>query len=153
MRVLVNLKESFEDVKIIIEKLDRKPPELPEPLGLVWAYHQIDVNVPEEVIENAEINFWVLKEWLKAQGVREEDVMLLRYYPGEWENLSTWIIGENVTHIRYTASTSGFSIFAITATVAALPPEKPFPITPLICGIIAVIAIIAGILVYKRKRV
>ena len=92
-RVWLNLGEARENVKTTIEKLEEKPPGLPDPLGFVWTYHRIEVNVPEDAIENAEIDFWVPKEWLTTHGVSKENVRLLRFGEG-WEELTTEIVGE-----------------------------------------------------------
>jgi len=114
----MNLKEPREDLEISLKKLRKKPPELPDPPGLVWAYQEISTNIPEEAIENAGINFWVLKEWLETYGTDREDILLLRYHRGQWENLPTTLIDENATHFKYSAKTPGYSTFVITAKKA-----------------------------------
>ncbi|MEM1704050.1 MAG: carboxypeptidase regulatory-like domain-containing protein, partial [Zestosphaera sp.] len=96
--------------------LIEKPPEVPSPPGLVYAYHKIDVNIPEASIEKADITFWVMKEWLAIHGATKDDVVMLRYHGGEWLRLPTKAIGENVTHFEFTAETPSFSIFAIAIT-------------------------------------
>ncbi|MEM2370892.1 MAG: PGF-pre-PGF domain-containing protein [Candidatus Bathyarchaeia archaeon] len=115
--VSVRLRETIRNVTIYFEKLVEKPPEVPSPPGLVYAYHKIDVNVPEASIEKADITFWVLKEWLATQGATKDDVVMLRYHGGEWLRLPTRAIGENATHFKFTAETPGFSIFAVAITV------------------------------------
>jgi hypothetical protein len=35
---------------------------VPEPPGVVYAYHEISINMPEEAIKEANITFWVLKD-------------------------------------------------------------------------------------------
>ena len=142
--VFVDLKQQMEDVRVIAEKLAEKPPELPEPPGLVWAYHEININVPEDAIENAEINFWVLKEWLATQGASKESIRLLRFHEGGWKELPTEILGENATHVSYRARTPGFSVFAIAA--------PPAGINMMLIGafIVAIIAVIAFVALKKR---
>ena len=142
--VFVDLKQQMEDVRVIAEKLAEKPPELPEPPGLVWAYHEININVPEEAIENAEINFWVLKEWLATQGASKESIRLLRFHEGGWKELPTEILGENATHVSYRARTPGFSVFAIAA--------PPAGINMMLIGafIVAIIAVITFVALKKR---
>ena len=149
-RVWVDLKEARNNVTTTIEKLEEKPPELPDPPGLVWAYHQIDINVPEDAIENAEIDFWVSKEWLSTHGVSKEDVRLFRFGEG-WEELTTEILGDDTTHVSYRAITPGFSVFAITAyTPAEAPPEG---INVMLVGaLVAVSVVIALVAALTRHR-
>jgi len=118
-KIEMKLKETYRNVNLTIEKLKGKPVDLPEPKGTVWAYYEIDINVPDEAVESARINFWVLKEWLQTHGVASENVTLLRYHAGEWRSLPTTIIDENLTHVQYLAETPGFSIFAVSIPVKA----------------------------------
>ena len=124
-RLELKLKEERSNLKISIEKLTKKPPDLPEPEGPVWAYIEISVNVPDEEIESATIEFWILKEWLQKHGAAADEVILLRYHDGEWQKLPTEILWENATHIQYSAETPGFSIFVVTLTVKAAASPKP----------------------------
>jgi len=145
----ISLNEDYENVRITLEKLKEKPPDLPEPPGQVWAYYQIDVNVPEFGIENATINFWVLREWLSAQGVNEESVALLRYHAGEWEPLPSEKMGEDSTYVYYSAESSGFSVFAIVGKEEMPPSEVSWV---LISGLVVIIAIIGIVVLSKRRR-
>ena len=122
-RLELRLKEAQSNLNITIEKLAEKPPELPKPEGHVWAYIEISVEVPDEAIDEAKIEFWLPKEWIQTHGAASDEVALLRYYGGEWHKLSTEIVGENSTHIRYAAETPGFSTFAITLTAKAAAPS------------------------------
>jgi PGF-pre-PGF domain-containing protein len=111
--ISITLKETVRNVTIFFEKLVEKPPDVPEPPGLVYAYHEISINIPEGAIKEANITFWVLKEWLATHKVSVESVVMLRYHAGEWVNLQTRVIGENATHYKFIAETPGFSTFAI----------------------------------------
>ncbi|MDH5815664.1 MAG: PGF-pre-PGF domain-containing protein [Candidatus Nezhaarchaeota archaeon] len=124
--ISVRLREIVRNVTIYFEKLVEKPPEVPSPPGLVYAYHRIDVNIPEASIEKADVTFWVMKEWLVTHGATKDDVVMLRYHGGEWLRLLTKAIGENATHSEFTAETPGFSIFAI-ATM--MPVRIPVSLT------------------------
>ena len=66
------MKETYRNVNLMIEKLKKKPSDLPDPKDLVWAYYELDVNVPDETVESARINFWVLKEWLQSTELPQE---------------------------------------------------------------------------------
>jgi PGF-pre-PGF domain-containing protein len=111
--ISITLKETVRNVTIFFEKLVEKPPDVPEPPGLVYAYHEISISISEEAIKEANITFWVLKQWLTTHKVAVENVVMLRYHAGEWVNLQTRVIGENVTHYKFIAETPGFSTFAI----------------------------------------
>jgi PGF-pre-PGF domain-containing protein len=111
--ISITLKETVRNVTIFFEKLVEKPPDVPEPPGLVYAYHEISINIPEGAIKEANITFWMLKEWLATHKVAVENVVMLRYHAEEWANLQTRVIGENATHYKFIAETPGFSTFAI----------------------------------------
>lgn len=111
--ISIRLKKDAKNITIYFEKLIELPIEVPKPPGLVYAYHKIDVNISESSIEKANLTFWVLKEWLATHGVTKDNVVTFRYHGGEWKKLITNIAGENATHFKFIAETSGFSIFAI----------------------------------------
>ena len=63
----VRLKETAENVRMLVRKLENKPPELPDPPGLVWAYHEIGVNVPAGAIERVGWSFGLRKNgWART---------------------------------------------------------------------------------------
>ena len=128
-KIEMSLVETREQVNITIEKLEERPPDLPEPPGLVWAYHEIGSNVPKEAIESAGISFCVMKEWLKTNEVIGENIKLLRYQAQGWESLPTEVVDESPTHFYYSAETTRFSTFAITAFPVAVPSPTPTPLT------------------------
>lgn len=129
--ISIKLKDVIKNVKIYFEKLIEKPPEVPNPPGLVYAYHKIELNVSENSIEKANITFWIPKEWLITYRVTKDDVVMLRYHRGEWMKLSTNDVGENATHFKFIAETPGFSIFAITAEQKEITPTPtPTSTTP-----------------------
>lgn len=113
LKIAIN--RSIDNMEVSIEKLKERPSETPEPPGLVHGYINISSNMPEDAIENSNITFKVSKEWLNTHSLPEENVSLLRYHEGRWENLSSELIGENATHFKYLARTPGFSTFAITS--------------------------------------
>ncbi|MEM2126975.1 MAG: PGF-pre-PGF domain-containing protein [Candidatus Bathyarchaeia archaeon] len=119
--ISISVSQELRDVKIFFEKLLEKPPELSEPPGYVWAYHEISAKIPEEAIEDAKMTFWVSKGWLVTHDATERYVAMLRYCRGEWRELPTKVIGENVTHFKFIAETPGFSTFAIIAKPAETP--------------------------------
>ncbi len=67
-----------------------------------------------EVNESAEtvINFSLSKDVLEKYNASPEDVYLAKH-DGKWIYLPTEVVGENDTHIFFTAETTNFSLFAI----------------------------------------
>lgn len=126
--VYIKLKEVARNITIYLEKLMEKPPEVPEPPGLVYAYHKIDVSVPEGLIEKANITFWVLKEHLATYKVTKDNVVMLRYHDNKWLKLPTKVVGENTTHFNFTAETPGFSIFAV--AIVKIPTSLTITVEP-----------------------
>ena len=119
--ISITVKEVATNVTIFFEKLVDKPPTIPEPPGLVYAYHEISVNISKEALKGANITFWISKEWLANNKVAAESIVMLRYHAKEWTELPTRIVDENATHLKFTAETPGFSIFVI-ITKMAMPP-------------------------------
>ena len=117
--ISIALKEVVKNVTIYFEKLPDRPPDVPKPPGLVYAYHEISVSISKEALKGAEITFWVLKEWLVANNARAEDVVMLRYHAGKWEELPTRLVDGNATHFKFVAETPGFSVFAIAVKAVA----------------------------------
>jgi PGF-pre-PGF domain-containing protein len=150
--VRVQLKEAEENVRVIVQKLETKPPELPDPPGLVWAYHNISLNVSPDVIENAWIEFWVLKEWLATQEVEKENILMLRFHAGKWEELPTEFVLDNGTHLKFRAYTPGFSPFVVVAETP-LKPEVEVPKIPLIpLAVLSLVIVGAAAALLLKKR-
>jgi PGF-pre-PGF domain-containing protein len=141
--ITITLKETARNVTIFFEKLVEKPTDVPEPQGLVYAYHEISISIPEDAIKGANITFWVPKEWLATNNATAENVVMLRYHAGEWANLQTRVIGENATHFKFIAETPGFSTFAII-------PE--FAYTSIFTLLILTTIITTALWKTKRKR-
>jgi len=118
--ISIALKEVVKNATICFEKLFERSLNVPKPPGLVYAYYEISVNISKEALKGANITFWVLKEWLVANKAAAKDVTMLRYSAEKWEELPTRLVGENSTHFKFVAETSGFSVFAI--TVKAVTP-------------------------------
>jgi PGF-pre-PGF domain-containing protein len=115
--ISIVLKEVATNVTIFFEKLVDKPPTIPKPPGLVYAYHEISVNISKEALKGANITFWISKEWLTSNNATVENVRMLKYYMEKWIELPTRVVSENATHFKFNAETYGFSVFAITVKV------------------------------------
>lgn len=148
----VKLKETLNNVKVVVEKLENKPSGAPDPPGLVWAYFNLDVDVPADKIDSGWITFWVLKEWLATHGVQKENIIVLRFSGGEWKRIQPVLVTENATHVEFSAQIPGFSTFAIVAETAA-PAEvtEGLPIA-LVAGVVVVVVLLASVVVWRKRK-
>ena len=119
--IYIALKEVVENATIYFEKLPHRPPNVPSPPGLVYAYYEVGVSISKESFKGANITFWVSREWLTANGMTANNVVMLRYHADAWEELTTRCIGENATYFKFVAEAPYLSIFAITAREATFP--------------------------------
>lgn len=58
------------------------PREIPKPLGLVYAYIEIEVTAEAGTVEQGEITFSVSKEWLVENNIDETSVVM-KYIDGQ----------------------------------------------------------------------
>jgi PGF-pre-PGF domain-containing protein len=111
--IQVHMKQQYDNVRMRIERLEERPSSLPAPDGPTLAYYIIETNIPADAIDYAKIGFSVPKTWLTSNNISEESVRLLRFVVDRWEELSTEIVSDDATDVRYIARTPGFSYFAI----------------------------------------
>ncbi len=111
-------KNKLKNVQISVIELTQAPETRRKIKTLVYKYAQVSrtKNLVDGVIENAEIQFKVSKEWLEKNKVNKTDIVLKRYKNSKWNNLPTKIISENNNYTIYKATTPGFSYFAIATT-------------------------------------
>ena len=91
------------------------------PQGTVYGFLTISaLNVDNDDIETATIQFRVNKTWLGNNGIDPADIILQRFHDGVWQELNTSVKSSGTDYVTYSASTPGFSVFAITS--------KPVPV-------------------------
>ena len=91
------------------------------PQGTVYGFLTITaLNVDNDDIETATIQFRVNKTWLGNNGIDPADIILQRFHDGVWQELNTSVKSSGTDYVTYSASTPGFSVFAITS--------KPVPV-------------------------
>ncbi|WP_410509920.1 PGF-pre-PGF domain-containing protein [Methanosarcina hadiensis] len=106
-------------------------PEAPE--GEVYSFLNIWVGnsgyATEKNIENAIVCFRVKKSWIEDKNIARSSVILNRYSDKKWNELPTYLLGEDNRYLYFTSETQGFSQFAITAkrTVIEILPENGEP--------------------------
>ncbi|MBI4170419.1 MAG: PGF-pre-PGF domain-containing protein [Candidatus Aenigmarchaeota archaeon] len=119
--IVIEVVNAANNVVINIEEV--AAPSVPTPSGNVYKYLDIKItNLSDDNIRSAKITFSVNKTWL--QGKDKSSVRLNRYVD-KWEELPTTLADENATHVRYTATTQGFSVFAVTARAATVQEQQP----------------------------
>ncbi len=95
----------------------------PSTKGSVYKYIEITkIDMTDDDIEKAVIQFKVKKSWLTNKGYGKDAVTLHRYNNKKWENLETTRTGFGAEYYYYSAESSGFSTFAITAEKAPPAP-------------------------------
>ncbi|TES83424.1 MAG: PGF-pre-PGF domain-containing protein, partial [Hadesarchaea archaeon] len=95
----------------------------------VYSYLDITTNVGAAEVREATIGFKVSRSWITQNSIDERTIRLLRY-GGEWQALSTSLVGTDSTHVYFEATTPGFSLFAVTGERRAVPPVVTPPTAP-----------------------
>ncbi|MEM5811045.1 MAG: PGF-pre-PGF domain-containing protein [Candidatus Aenigmatarchaeota archaeon] len=176
--IKIGVKNQAANVWINVVKLTGKPTEIKEvPNGTVFGYVNINVDLSQDNIRNATINFYVPKSWIQQSNIDENRVYLNRYADNKWNRLNTSKISDDTEFVYYKALTPGFSVFSITGEqkVAEVqpppaereqsaPPESPssppeappsapkaFPIGLILIAIV-IIAVVAGVFYLLRIK-
>ena len=86
------------------------------PPGIAFRYLELSTykNIAND-IDSSKITFMIPKSWFDTNKADKEKVSMYRWDGTRWIMLSVLNKGEIGEHIRYTATSPGFSIFAITA--------------------------------------
>lgn len=162
-QIVVKLKQTVENASISFKKIMSEEVSVPSPpenlFPAVYSYFEARFRAATGAVDEAEISFFILKEWLTTRGASKDDVKLLRYHDGTWESLVTNFQSENQTHFTYTAKTPGFSVFsvAIYKPTAAPPageerPAEGIPLTLLVALFVVVVAAGVGAFAYRRSK-
>ena len=106
--------KTFTNVQIKIQKIDTVNFEKPN--GKVYQYLKFDLtNIDDSGIKSVTLQFKVDKLWLESNGVKPDEVYLMRYSNGQWNKLDTTQIGSDDKYVYYKAISPGLSYYAITA--------------------------------------
>jgi PGF-pre-PGF domain-containing protein len=139
----IRVTNDVSNVRITVQQLKEAGPTgiaVAAP-GRLYRWLNIVVeNIKDEDVAEVKIVFRVKKSWILEQSVDETTIALYRYdlIAENWEPLPTEKIGENETHILYSATSSKLSIFVITGEV-----KFPSPIAWIWVVVAAIIVIIA----------
>jgi PGF-pre-PGF domain-containing protein len=121
-RVIVYAKNSLNNIKIMVTKLEGLPASVTRDIS-GETYHYINVttdNFTDPDLDNATIEFAIPKLWLEDNNIDRLNITLYRWQNQNWNALPTTQISETVTEVFYSAVTSGFSYFVI-GTIEIIP--------------------------------
>ena len=126
----IKFKEGAAKTSFSVTKLSSKPLDIVTPEGQVNSYLEIETDLQQENLENANIRFKVDKDWLIKKGILFDEIVL-QHLDGSWNKLSTYLINSDKDSYYYQAKSPGFSYFAITSIkkqiVANEIDEQPSP--------------------------
>ena len=130
---------------ITVERLMEKPTDVIKPTTTnVYTYLNIESTAPEGSIGSLTIKFKVEKTWLTENNIDKNNVVLMRYHNGIWEQLDTTVLNEDTTHVNYQATTTGLSIFAIAVGESSeKPSELQIPLVFITIIIVLVIIVLS----------
>jgi len=104
------------------------PSAIPSPAGQVYEIQQVTLyRADPSAVSGAVISFAVETAWLKANGLTNADITLMRYADGAWQSLPTTFLEEKGGKAYFSAETAGFSYFAITGENGASVPAETTP--------------------------
>jgi PGF-pre-PGF domain-containing protein len=122
---------SLSDVRVELERVE-KPPGVPEPSDLAYAYVNIAVNHEETANIEGRVEFKVMKSWISDNAIDDTTISLYRYGESEggWQALTTSKRSEESDFVYFEAETPGFSLFALAGQKAATMPTAMPVSTP-----------------------
>ncbi|NOQ56076.1 MAG: PGF-pre-PGF domain-containing protein, partial [Nanohaloarchaea archaeon] len=105
----------FENVDIVVEKISTTPAEVSVPvIDSVYNYIQVTHDdVSDDQISRAILTFVVDISWFDDNNETKNDVVLLRYADGVWNDLVTTYISSDDIYYYFDAVSPGLSYFAI----------------------------------------
>jgi PGF-pre-PGF domain-containing protein len=154
--ITINPRAPIDNLVASVAYLENVPENVPSPAAPACGYLQIGTNANEN-IENAEIGFQVDRDWIAANNINENTIMLQHYVNGDWENLPTARIGEDENYIYMEATTPSFSVFAITgesateATVLSSAEAAGVSIVAIAAVVVGVFIVVFVILWLRRS--
>ena len=111
------------DSRVEIEALDGNPADILDELTDVYRYFGITSSIPDSQFKDVKIQFFITSQWLEENDAKKEDIVLMRYHQGEWQELETIFVSMEGPNYIFESTTPGFSTFAIKKKSS--PIEKP----------------------------
>jgi PGF-pre-PGF domain-containing protein len=153
--ITVSTDAAVENISVQAQQLSAKPSAVPEPTSVkpgILVSHYLDITVSPTAttsvsVENAVIEFKVLKSWLTDNNIDPATVSLMEY-DTSWTELTTTATSEDATYKYYSATTSGFSTFAVVGR--AIVTDSTMIV--LAAGVAAVVIVAAAVVALTRKK-
>jgi len=110
------------------------------------------VNVGVEDLSRLDILFKVPKSWIHENEVDKGTVKLFMLVDGQWQPLSTEVIGETAEFVGYRASVVGRTIYAIAGEKLMVAPTPGVTGLPLLILLILAASVIGTLYIIKRMK-
>jgi PGF-pre-PGF domain-containing protein len=135
--------QNLSNVTLNIQRLIEAPEGVEEPTDhAVYGWLNIESNADPDSISSLTISFKVEKSWLSEQELAADQVILMRYVDGQWQELSTTYLSEDTFYVYLQAVTPGLSTFVISSV-----SEIEMPLTTNVAFVGAIVAVIIILLV------
>jgi PGF-pre-PGF domain-containing protein len=111
-QIILNYGYTELNAKLTIWPLDENPTNT-SISGRTYQFLNIEpIKIREKTIRELSIKFEVDKDWVDDRG-KPEDIILMRYSDGVWNELNTTEVDSDYAVYRYESDSPGFSYFAI----------------------------------------
>ncbi len=111
--ISLKLVRNLRNVRVSLTKLPGRPTDVYDPLAEVYQYFQITKNIECNSVDSAIITFFVTSQWMEENNASTEDIVMMRWNQGNWQELMTNYVGMEGSNYLFEAETPCFSTFAI----------------------------------------
>ncbi|NIM47036.1 MAG: PGF-pre-PGF domain-containing protein [Candidatus Aenigmarchaeota archaeon] len=114
-QINISVANSVNNIKIVITKIPGLPASVTHEIsGKIYHYIEINKeNITDVNVNKIYIKFAVNKTWLTDNNVDALNIALYRWNNGQWNELETDYVSEDVSEVFYQAESPGFSYFLI----------------------------------------
>ncbi len=113
--ITLTAKNAIEEIMVTAAK-GSLPRSAEPPADTVYQYVQATLyKAAEEDLSAVRVRFAVPNTWLDEHGYTANQIMLLRYAEGAWQEAPVEVLGEENGNTVFAADTGGFGLFAIAA--------------------------------------
>jgi len=124
--ITLKAKSNISGAEFAVSTVDSPPASEGAPNATVYSYVHIIYPSAQEALDQAVITFSIPTEWLTANNIAVDDVVLYRCHNGTWTELPTTYLTTLDGYAWFEATTPGFSYFAV-GGVASTPTPTPSP--------------------------
>ncbi|MEW6592573.1 MAG: PGF-pre-PGF domain-containing protein [Candidatus Hadarchaeota archaeon] len=151
--MVITTSAAMQSVSVQVQQTVQKPASVSEPTAAVQGTvlsHYLEINVTPTAatsvaVDNAVIDFKVLKSWVAANNIDSSTVRLLRNVNSQWTELTTQSTGaDDATYLYYRASSPGLSTFAVVGRQASAGSNLMLIMVIVVVAVVAAVAIAAA---------